>query len=73
MSELFTVAEVALMFLLFCRCAPRYVHGNDQRDRQAPVLTPNRWGIEFVCEYSILLGSYGNRLYATKRPPEFCV
>ena len=34
--------EVALMFLLFCRCAPRYVHGNNQRDRQAPVLTPNR-------------------------------
>jgi hypothetical protein len=38
--------RAALMFLLclFRRCAPRYVHGNDQRDSQGPILR-----IEFVC------------------------
>jgi hypothetical protein len=46
------------MFLLclFRRCALRYVHGNDPRDSRNPILTLDRWGIEFVCEYSILFG-----------------
>jgi hypothetical protein len=42
---------------LFRRSAPRYAHGNDQRDSQAPNL-----GIEFDCEYSILFGGYGKSL-----------
>jgi hypothetical protein len=45
-----------LLCSLFRRCVLRYVHGNDQRDSQAPIPTPDRWGIEFVCEYSILFG-----------------
>ena len=51
--------------LLFRRCAPRYIHENDLRDSQASILNLDRWGIEFVCEYSTV--------YSLGTMEKFCV